>query len=167
MKEGKTEGRAVLPQIKALRGSARPDRDPVSSKHANVIDVTTKEESYPEVVNYPPAPDYMVNEDAVKEWDRVIRLLVVNRIMTEGELQSVAMLCNVTGQLIADARARRPINCQLMSQFRTLSNDFGFTPMSRLKTQKPHNPPSRNPFAKNGRQGQRTDLKKNASPKST
>lgn len=59
------------PQLKAVSGTARKDRDIGAA-----VDL-------PLVSSVPEAPDWLPNAHAVKEWDRLAPILTANKLLTE------------------------------------------------------------------------------------
>ena len=64
--------------LKVVAGTDRKDRAPVGG-----VDL-------PPVSAVPPAPDWLPNAHAVKEWDRLAPILVANKLLTEGGISPLS-----------------------------------------------------------------------------
>jgi phage terminase small subunit len=155
--ELKSKGAKVHPNIKALAGTARADRDGLSTNQLKVAE--TNVAIFPSVMAVPEPPVWMTHEHALEEWYRLSALLINVRILDQAALSALAILCSIHGDLVTtlskNVRGRRPLNPSLLAQYRALVNDFGLTPMSRLKVRNDKTEGKENAFAKNGQQGRR------------
>jgi phage terminase small subunit len=124
--------------LKVVAGTARPDRA------APVVELPTVEVA-------PPAPDWMPNGHAVKEWDRLASILTANRILTEGGLAALGQMCALHGKIVQLYAAGESPNASLIAQYRALANDFGLTPVAQGKVRSHGEEPAGNPFAVNRR----------------
>ena len=124
--------------LKVVAGTARPDRI------APVVDL-------PVVVDVPEAPDWLPNAHAVKEWDRLARVLVANKLLTEAGLAALGQMCALHGKIVQLYAAGESPNASLVAQYRNFANDFGLTPVAQGKV-RPHGAePPNNEFSNNGK----------------
>jgi len=75
------------------------------------------------VANPPPAPDWLPNAHAVKEWDRLTRILIANKLLTEGGLSALATLCAVHGKLVQLWAAGETPKAAMLAQYRGFTSD--------------------------------------------
>lgn len=103
----------------------------------------------------PNPPDWLPNAHAVKEWKRLAKELVANKRLTEANLSGLGHLCSLHGKIVQLWAAGECPTGFLMSQYRSMINDYCITPAasSRTKPVLPNkNAPDRtNPFSRNGR----------------
>lgn len=125
-----------------VAGTARPDRD-----GPPLVEL-------PIVAEAPPAPDWLPNAHAVREWDRLAPILVANRLLTEAGLSALGQLCALHGSLVQQWSAGLPPNASMVSQYRGLANDFGLTPVAQGKVRPHGDKPVENEFTNNGRKPQ-------------
>ncbi|MCW5603696.1 MAG: hypothetical protein KIT18_04000 [Burkholderiales bacterium] len=84
----------------------------------------------------PPAPDWLPNGHAIKEWNRLGPILVANKLLTEASVSVLGQLCALHGKLVQLWAAGETPTGHLLAQYRNLVNDFGLPPIAngRLKT---------------------------------
>ena len=123
--------------LKVVTGTARPDRI------APVIEMPT--------IDAPPAPDWMPNAHAVKEWDRLAAILAANRLLTEASLSALGQMCALHGKIVQLYAAGESPNASLIAQYRALANDFGLTPVAQGKVRPHGEAPAKNEFSNNGK----------------
>ncbi|MEE4218572.1 MAG: hypothetical protein V2I48_13240 [Xanthomonadales bacterium] len=127
------------PKLKALAGTDRPcRRNPDAVEFDPLSDV-------------PDAPDWLPNAHAVREFDRLARILHANKILTEADVSALAHSCALHGKIVQLWTAGEAPTGHMMSQYRGLINDLGLTPVSRGKVKPGDSAKSDNPFATNGR----------------
>lgn len=126
--------------LKVVAGTDRPDRD----TPAEVADL-------PLVSEVPPAPDWLPNAHAIKEWDRLAPILHANRLLTEAGLSALGQLCALHGKTVQLYAAGETPVASMVAQVRGLMNDFGLTPVAQGKV-RPAGDTERsgNAFANNG-----------------
>lgn len=128
------------PALKSISGTARSDRvEPSPSV------------SLPTVDEVPPAPDWLPNMHAVKEWDRLAGILTANKLLTDGGLSALGMLCSLHGKLVQLWAAGEAPTGHMLAQYRNLINDFGLTPVAQGKVKQVAPPETGNKFANNGK----------------
>jgi len=119
--------------LKVVAGTARPDR-----LGPPVVDL-------PLAADVPPAPDWLPNGHAIKEWERLAPILHANKLLTEAGLSTLGMLCALHGKIVQLYAAGAAPVASMVAQHRALSNDFGLTPVAQGKvrpngdTEKPGN----------------------------
>lgn len=123
--------------LKVVAGTARPDRI------APVIEMPT--------IDAPPAPDWMPNAHAVREWDRLAAILAANRLLTEASLSALGQMCALHGKIVQLYAAGESPNASLIAQYRALANDFGLTPVAQGKVRPHGEAPAKNEFSNNGK----------------
>ena len=80
--------------LKVISGTERKDRaDPPG------VDLPT-------ISSVPDAPDWLPNPHAIKEWERLAPILVANKLLTEGGISALGVLCSLHGELV-DLWSRR------------------------------------------------------------
>lgn len=126
--------------LKVVAGTDRPDRDAA----AEVADL-------PLVSEVPPAPDWLPNAHAIKEWDRLAPILHANKLLTEAGLSALGQLCALHGKTVQLYAAGETPVASMVAQVRGLMNDFGLTPVAQGKV-RPAGDTERsgNAFANNG-----------------
>lgn len=119
--------------LKVVAGTDRPDREaPAAAELPLVSDV-------------PPAPDWMPNAHARKEWERLAPILHANKLLTEAGLSALGQLCALHGKTVQLYAAGEAPVASMVAQLRGLMNDFGLTPVAQGKvkpngeTEKPGN----------------------------
>jgi phage terminase small subunit len=112
--------------LRAIAGTLRPDR----VEPAPVV-------QFDPIAEPPPAPDWLPNAHAVKEWDRLTRILASNRLLTEAALSALAMLCALHGRIVQEFAAGHTPTANMIGQYRALVNDFGLPPAAQSKIRAP------------------------------
>lgn len=125
--------------LKVVAGTTRKDREPDGG-----VDL-------PPVSEVPPAPDWLPNAHAVKEWDRLAPILVANKLLTEAGTSALGMLCALHGKLVQLWAAGEAPVASMVAQYRNLINDFGLTPVSQGKVKPVGEEPAGNKFAQRGK----------------
>ena len=125
--------------LKTVSGTVRPCREDLPA-----IEL-------PPLLETPPAPDWLPNAHAVKEWHRLAPILAANRLLTEGGLSALGTLCALTGRLIQLWTAGELPTGHMLAQYRNLTNDFGLTPVAQGKVRAAAPEQSGNRFAANGK----------------
>jgi len=130
------------PQLKAVAGTGRKDRDTPADDAVEL----------PLVANYPDPPDWLPNPHAVKEWHRLVPILMANRLLTEASLGPLAHLCGLHGKIVQLYAAGEAPTASMTGTLRNLHNDFGLTPIAQGKVRAaPNGGITGNEFANNGR----------------
>ena len=124
--------------LKVVSGTDRKDR------------TVTESVKFPLIVDMPVAPDWLPNAHAVKEWNRLVPLLMANKLLTEAGLSALAMLCALHGKLVQLYAAGECPTGHLSAQYRNMMNDFGLTPISQSKVKAFSGTEKTNAFSRNG-----------------
>ena len=127
--------------LKVVQGTFRKDRDLMPSAGA----------SMPPLNEVPPAPDWLPNSHAIAEWNRLAPILTGSKILTEGSLSLLAMLCATHGKIVQSFTAGEMPSGALLSALRNMNSDFGITPASQSKVRPAAAPAGANPFLQHGR----------------
>lgn len=125
--------------LKVAAGTERKDR------------AATKAVDLPIILVAPSAPDWLPNAHAVKEWNRLAGILAANKLLTEGGLSALGMLCALHGKLVQLWAAGEAPTGHMMAQYRNLINDFGLTPVAQGKVKPVGETDKGNKFANNGK----------------
>lgn len=125
--------------LKVVAGTDRKDRVVVGG-----VDL-------PIVSTMPPAPDWLPNSHATKEWERLGPILVANKLLTQAGLSAFGMLCGLHGKIVQLWSAGESPTGHMVAQYRNLINDFGLTPVAQGKVKALGKEPETNPFARNGK----------------
>lgn len=109
--------------IKALTGSARPDRA------SGTVVPFRRLDSAPE------PPDWLADAHAIREWRRLAPMLCAVGVLTEASLTPLAHLCALHGKLVSwwSEPDNPPPPAALVGNYRSLSGEFGLTPASQSK----------------------------------
>ena len=125
--------------LKVVSGTDRKDRpDPVT------VDL-------PLVDDVPPPPDWLPNAHAINEWSRLAPILVANKLLTEGGLSALGMLCALHGKIVQLYAAGEAPNANMVGQWRGITNDFGLTPVAQGKVKPVSAEPAANGFSQRGK----------------
>ncbi|UXC34790.1 hypothetical protein [Cupriavidus gilardii] len=125
--------------LKAIAGTARPDREPEGGVEL------------PLVAAPPDPPDWLPNSHAVKEWNRLVPILMANKLLTEAALGPLAHLCALHGKIVQLYAAGEAPTASMSGTLRNLQNDFGLTPVAQGKVKATGDVPAGNKFATNGK----------------
>jgi len=106
--------------LKVLKGTDQPCR------MKDVIE-------FEKVSEVPPAPDWLPNGHAVKEWDRLAPILHATGLLTDAGLSAFGQLCALHGKVVQLYAAGESPNGNMVSQLRAFINDFGLTPIAQGK----------------------------------
>lgn len=107
--------------LKVVAGTSRKDRDP-----APVVDL-------PVIDRAPDPPGWLLNAHAINEWKRLAQILTANKLLTEGGLSTLGMLCNLHGEIVRQTSVGMMPPAHLFAQYRAMANDFGLTPVAQGK----------------------------------
>jgi hypothetical protein len=79
----------------------------------------------------PPPPEWLPNIEAINEWHRLTKVLIINRLITELDLGALAHLCALHGKLTVTHTEATPAPKYLTRMYNSLSVAFGATPIAR------------------------------------
>lgn len=127
-------------QLKAVAGTSRKDREvPV-------------EVELPLVDEAPAVPDWMPNAHAIKEWNRLVTILMANKLLTDAALSPLAHMCALHGKIVQLYAAGEAPTASMSGTLRNLQNDFGLTPVAQGKVKSSGDGDNKgNAFSGNGR----------------
>lgn len=128
--------------LKVVAGTDRKDRNPSSP----VVDL-------PLVEKTPDPPDWLPNAHAVKEWNRLVPILMANKLLTEAALGPLAHMCALHGKIVQLYAAGEAPTASMSGTLRNLQNDFGLTPVAQGKVKPGSDVPAGNKFAAAGKPG--------------
>jgi phage terminase small subunit len=126
-------------QLKIIEGTDRKDRMPDA-----LID-------YEAIDELPPAPDWLPNVHAVKEWDRLGPILLRAKLLTFAGMQAFGHMCALHGKIVQLYAAGESPNAAYVAQLRSLLNDFGLTPVAQGKVRPLGEEKPKNRFGNNGK----------------
>ncbi|MGJ8620675.1 MAG: P27 family phage terminase small subunit [Methylophilaceae bacterium] len=101
------------------------------------------------IENPPEPPDWIVDKNAKKEWNRLVPILIANGLLTEGGLSALAIMCGMHGKIVGLFEIGATPTGFMIAQYRALMNDFGLTPSSQSKVTS-ISPAKSNTFENNG-----------------
>lgn len=102
-----------------MRGTHRTDRDESPSKPG-----------VPASDILPTAPAWLKNLDALREWHRLLPVLMKNRLLTEGNVSLLIVHAALYGQLVRMLEAGEVPSASLLSVHRRQLSDLGLTGIS-------------------------------------
>lgn len=76
------------PHLKLLSGTSRPDRVLPAGVSLPPLDVS------------PEPPDWLPNAHAVREWNRLLPVMMANRLLNAGNVGLFAQMCALHGHLV-------------------------------------------------------------------
>lgn len=100
----------------------------------------------------PPAPDWLPNAHAVKEWDKLVRILHASKVLTEACLSPLEMMCALRGKIVQLYHAGETPSASLINALSAMQAGFGLPPSAygKVKPSGEKDKPT-NPFARNGK----------------
>jgi hypothetical protein len=111
--------------MKLLHGTWRPDR--AAPDHVQL----------PLVEGMPLPPAWLTNVYGLEEWQRLVPILVANRLLTHASLATFAHFCALHGALVQLTIAGTVPQASLLAQYRALANDFALTYAGQQKLPPP------------------------------
>lgn len=127
--------------LKSLAGTTQPCRAAPAA-----VDL-------PVVTKVPGAPVWLPAGPARAEWKRLATMLTANKLLTEGGLSALAVLCGLYGKIVAMFEADETPTASLVAQYRTMVNDFGLTPVAQTRVKAGETAKPGNKFRNNGKRG--------------
>ena len=124
--------------LKVIQGTLQPCRDIPQAEFAGVTEV-------------PNAPDWLPNMHAMKEWDRLAPILHKAGLLTEAGLSAFGMLCSLHGKIVQLFAAGECPTGHMLAQWRSITNDFGLTPVAQGKVKPLGQEKPKNKFGENGK----------------
>jgi phage terminase small subunit len=126
--------------LKSISGTTQPCRTAL----APAIDL-------PAITEVPAAPNWLPNAHAVNEWNRLAKILTANKLLTEGGLSALAMLCAMHGKIVQLYAAGEAPTASMAGTLQSMINDFGLTPVAQGKVRPVGEKEKGNKFANNGK----------------
>lgn len=124
----------------------------ITPKHLKVINGSERPAieaiDLPAVESVPQPPDWMPSMHAIKEWNRLAPILVANKLLSVGDLSTLAHLCSVHGKLVQLWTAGETPTGHMLAQYNALSSSFGLAPGWRSKVKPIGDQDASNKFAK-------------------
>jgi len=124
--------------LKLISGTEKPCRE------REVMDVEVLKET-------PSPPHWMLNPDAIEEWNTLAPIFTANGLMTIANVSVLAQLCSLHGALVQSWKNGWVPHAATMGQYRSMVNDFGLTPVAMQKIKLPGENKKANAFAGNGK----------------
>lgn len=125
--------------LKVLSGTIQPCRDSRKAPEVSPLDAV------------PLPPDWLPNAHAVKEWDRLAPILVNLRMLAEGDLSTLGMLCALHGKIVQLYAAGETPTASMAATLRGMQSDFGLSAVARAKASPVGPGKPSNPFSANGK----------------
>lgn len=104
--------------LKILDGSRFPLRDNVE---------------FLEFKKFPDAPGWLINSDAVDEYERLGKILFGVGLLTDANYIVLCHLANLHAKMMEIWRTGECPTGHMIAQYRNLVNDFGLTPVAQTK----------------------------------
>lgn len=98
--------------LKLIAGTARPDRSAPGV-------------ALPLLDSAPPRPCWLKDSEAVSEWDRLIKVMMANRLLNHGNVSVLAQYCALHGNLARMWRNGRQPVAALIGAHRSLASSLG------------------------------------------
>lgn len=133
--------------MKVIAGTARKDRDPppeTLKTQGQSAEVGHEDET-------PAPPDWLPNAHAVKEWERLMPLLMKNRMLSEIGLSPLAMACALHGRIVQKFTAGETPTGHMMAQYINLLKLLGISDSGGGGGPAGGAQPKENPFKRNAR----------------
>ena len=115
------------PVLKLLAGTSRPDR------------AAPEGSALPALDGVPPAPGWMTNPHARREWRRLAPILTANKLLTAGNLGIFVQLCALQGRLVETWVDGATPTAALLMTHRAHCVSLGLLGMTPLPAAKPGN----------------------------
>lgn len=125
--------------LKVLSGTVQPCRDRAGAFDAEPL------------VRAPEAPDWLPNAHALKEWARLAPILTKQKILAEGDLSTLGMLCALHGKIVQLYAAGETPTASMIATLRGMQSDFGLSAAARDKVSAVPDSRKENLFGSNGK----------------
>jgi phage terminase small subunit len=127
------------PQLKAITGTARPDREPAKP----FVEYALVEE-------FPAAPQHL-NPDGAEMWANLGRQFTAAKILQEVDLYLLSTLCYAWQEHEKKAKAGMEVTASERNALKALFAEFGIGPASRRSVKAVGEAKAKNRFAANGK----------------
>lgn len=102
--------------LKAIAGTVQPCRSVPEDVQFDILS------------ELPSAPDWMPNAHAVKEWDKLVRILHASKVLTEACLSPLEMMCALRGKIVQLYHAGETPSASLINALNAMQAGFGLPP---------------------------------------
>lgn len=102
--------------LRSIAGTVRPDRPAPDGVSLPLLDEA------------PPPPDWLPNAHAIKEWQRLVPILLANKLLTEASLSTLGHLCALHGKIVQLWAAGESPTGHMLAQYNALASAFGLAP---------------------------------------
>ncbi len=102
--------------LKAIAGTVQPCRSVPEDVQFHVLS------------ELPLAPDWLPNVHAVKEWDKLVRILHASNVLTEACLSPLEMMCALRGKIVQLYHAGETPSASLINALNAMQAGFGLPP---------------------------------------
>ena len=130
------QGRGRKPRhLKVLSGTNQPCRDDTIELAAEPL------------AGVPEPPSFIAeDEEAVAQWKKLAEVLVATGIFTEPMILPLANYCMIGAEIARIWQTGKRPSAEMVSQYRHLTNDFGFSPAGAGRIKRPGAKRDKNPF---------------------
>jgi hypothetical protein len=104
--------------LKVLSNTQRNDRKVIEISAFTALD------------EVPPPPDWLINESAVSEWNRLAPILVRYQMLNVGNVTMLQHLCAIHGWMVKAWQSDEPPTAAFLTAYRLLSTDLGLSGMA-------------------------------------
>lgn len=126
--------------LKAIAGTVQPCRSVPEDVQFDVLN------------ELPTAPDWMPNAHAVKEWDKLVKILHASNVLTEACLSPLEMMCALRGKIVQIYNAGEMPSASLINALNAMQAGFGLPPSAYGKVKPSSDGKEKtNKFANNGK----------------
>jgi len=115
--------RKVPNHLKVVRGTDQPSR-------MQVLEV-----EFEPLEQAPGAPEWL-DILAKKYWDRIVPVLMAKKVLSDADIEALAILCALYGKVRQAYSAGVELSASIITQLRLYQTEFGLTPVSRSKITK-------------------------------
>ncbi|MDG5973717.1 hypothetical protein H010_00550 [Hydrogenophaga taeniospiralis CCUG 15921] len=84
----------------------------------------------------PAPPDWLLNAEAVREWHRLVPILMNCGLLNAASSVVLGHLCCVHGAICRTLSAGQQPRAAMVAQYRMMLNDFGLTPATARAAQR-------------------------------
>lgn len=132
-------GRPTKPRhLKVIAGTVQPCRD---GKPLAEFDVLT---------DSPVPPEWLPNAFAIREWNRLCKILISAKLLAEADLSTLGHLCAHHGKILQKYTAGTSPTASEINALRAMQADFGLSPVTRARAKHAPNGERQNQFSWNG-----------------
>lgn len=122
-------------KVSQLRGTHQPCREP--DEHLELESLT----------DVPPPPDWLSGGEAISSWKKYAPCLVGAGLLSEIDLNYLAMFCSIEGKMIQLRQAGEMPHASMITQYNNYAAQFAIGPQNRQKFKMPAGDKEGNKFA--------------------